>query len=168
MINIFLRLTTLPALCQSRQWRWFSFFQLSQNYLFAKKSQVNIEALLVQNESFRCRSWRSGRGRVAVEDGGARGRRTMRIWRRRRTKMSRRNTMSMKETLASLRFGKEIVLEWGISSQGRERGWWERESEESGSAGLGWRVQSLPEGRGLTNCNLLKYCNVPSRRSSRC
>ena len=117
MINIFLRLTTLPALCQSRQWRWFSFLQLSQNYLIAKKSQVNIEALLVQNESFRCRSWRSGRAQVAVEDGGARGRRAMRIWRRRRRKKNRRSTMSMKETLASLRFGKQIVLEWGISSK---------------------------------------------------
>ena len=63
--------------------------------------------------------------------------------------------------------GKQIVLEWGISSQGRERGWWERESEESGSAGLGWRLQSLPEGRGPTSCNLSIYWNVPSRRSSR-
>ena len=168
MINIFLRLTTLLALCQSRQWRWFSFLQLSQNYLFAKKSQVNIEALLVQNESFRCRSWRSGRAQVAGEDGGAGGRRAMRIWRRWRRKMSRRRTMSMKETSASLRFGEQTVLEWGISSQGRERRWWEREGEESGSAGLGWRLQSLPEGWGPTSCNLLKYCNVPLKRSSRC
>ena len=52
--------------------------------------------------------------------------------------------------------------------QGWERRRWGRESAESGSAGLGWRLQSLPEGRGPTSCNLLKYWNVPSTRSSRC
>ena len=72
---------------------------------------------MFQNDGFRCRSWRSGRAQVAVEDGGARGRWTMRIWRRRRTKKSRTSTLLMKETLASLRFGKQIVLEWGISSK---------------------------------------------------
>ena len=71
---------------------------------------------------------------------------------------------------------RRLWLRWGWRAycsrvrnffQGRERGWWERESEESGSAGLGWRLQSLPEGRGLTSCNLSIYWNVPSRRSSR-